>query len=368
MEGPRAAAASDMDSLSRLVDIVFTGEETGSMFAMFPQFLCEANRENLLIFSDDGQVVSHVGMAERWACIGGCTIGTGCIGAVATYDKYRGQGLATRLLDAACAKASADGMDIMMISGGRGLYKRAGAAEVGLDVPACATGPIARRLVQTACSVERFTEDGLGDCIRAYGRREARFIRPLEDWRLFLKSGYCRCRKAALYVVRYGGVFAGYAVAAHHPDTNHLEICEMAGDPIAMAGALWPLMERHGANYVELYLQRDDTALRTRLERAGASFGPVHNIGTLLLLDFGRLMQRLTPYFETRIGRGEAGRLRFEQDGESYVFAHAEDRCEVEGKAEAARLVFGHPDNEPLDGMLGRVFPVPTLAYGLNYV
>ena len=133
MEGPRPVKPGELPSLTRLADTIFADGEEGLMLASFPLLFDESNFENLFVFAKRGRIVSHVGMAQRWACLAGCTVRVACIGAVGTYEEHRGKGLATSLFEAACGKALSDGVDLMMISGGRGLYLRAGAAEVGCD-------------------------------------------------------------------------------------------------------------------------------------------------------------------------------------------------------------------------------------------
>ncbi len=129
MEGPRALRAHELGSLSKLADTVFQSKNDGQMVYQFPVLFGSENHENLLVFVDGGKVVSHVGMVQRWASLAGCTVKVGLIGSVATYEDYRGKGLASQLFAAAAEKAVRDGCDFFMISGGRGLYRRAGAAD-----------------------------------------------------------------------------------------------------------------------------------------------------------------------------------------------------------------------------------------------
>ena len=133
MEGPRTPRREETASLARLVDAVFMEGQQGRMFQCFPTFFAEENHENHLVFAEGDEMLSHVGMLYRWACLAGCTVRMACVGAVGTHEAYRGRGMATALFQAACEKALADGVDFMMISGNRGLYQRPGAAEVGCD-------------------------------------------------------------------------------------------------------------------------------------------------------------------------------------------------------------------------------------------
>ncbi|MBN2309019.1 MAG: GNAT family N-acetyltransferase [Candidatus Hydrogenedentes bacterium] len=379
MDGPRPLRVEELEALSALEDAVFGHEPAGQMFRMFPYLFSEANLDNLLVFADEAapspaRIVSHVGMTIRWACLGGCTVGVACLGAVATYEAYRGQGLATRLLEAACAKAAADGADIMMISGGRGMYRRVGAADVGYDYRAVVDGPAGQALRRDDVTIAEFAEDDLADCVAAYNAKEAHFIRPAEDWACFLRSGSCMCRMARLDVVRSRGAtcgrgpVCGYFIHSWEAKRNALRILEFAGEQSALAAALPLLMERQKAPCAEIHLQAGDTTLRGILAGAGAAMEPANASGTLLLLDAPRLIRRLQPYVEQRIGRGPAAGLSVAEEDGAFLFTLGNEIFRAENRAAAAEFIFGRHESVRPEGLLGQAFPAPSLWYGLNYV
>lgn len=200
MTGPKAISASELPSLGRLIDGVF-GTTERSMFEMFPTLFRRDNWENLLIFADGHEVVAHVGMLYRWACIQGITLKVALIGAVATHPEYRGRGLASKLFSLAQDMARADGADLMLISGARGLYTRAGAAIVG-RLHELITG---ERVTSTCeVSIRPFAPFDLHECKAAYAAKAAHFIRPLDDWEAFFASRCCMCRDTELFIVQHG--------------------------------------------------------------------------------------------------------------------------------------------------------------------
>lgn len=368
MEGPRAVKASEIPSLSRLVDSVFMGGRPGKMFQTFPRMFDKRNQGNLLVFSDGGEVVSHVGMTEDWACVGGCTVGVACIGAVSTHEAYRGKGLATELFEAAQRKAVHDGMDFMMISGGRGLYRRAGAANVGFDFEATVNETSADILHDPSIRLEPVKEHDLPDCILAYQRKRAHFIRPLEDWQTFLGSPYCMCAETDFCVVRAKGVSCGYFIVGGRSDLGEVRVFEFAGEPTTLAATLKSVIVRGAAKTLRLHLQADDTTLRLLLEHAGVTMTPSPTSGTYLLLNFPQLMKRLHPWFEARIGRESAKSLIFQQEENQFTFGTRDNKHTVEGRMAAAELIFGRHEKLAPEGLLRTVFPIPSLWYGINYV
>lgn len=367
MEGPRAVAPHEMASLSRLVDTVFVGGAEGRMFADFPTLFHERNRENLIVFSESGTVVSHVGQVYRWATLGGCTVRVSLIGSVATLESHRGARLAGHLFAAACEKARADGIDYMMISGDRTLYLSAGATFVGRDLEATLHRAAANRLVDCAVEVVPGTAADVPFCAAAYDAKPARFVRPLDDWKAFVETGQC-AGSATWSIVRWDGEFGGYIVHQINREAGLLRIGEWGGEPRSVLAALGPLMSQYGADHAALHVQSGDATMEAAVRSAGATLRQTPASGTHLLVNFPQLMARLRPWFEARIGLDEAADLEFTQDGERYTFALGNDRHTVEGKAAAARLIFGHGEYSPPEGVLRRLFPIPSLWYGISYI
>ncbi len=131
MDGPRGLKAQEFDSLCTLVNTVFRGDGVGRMEEQYPLLFAPDNYDELFVMVDEGVVVSHVGALTRDISVLGCRMSTMSIGAVATYESHRGQGLATQLMEAAIRKAVEQDAVLMPISGGRGLYTRLGAKRIG---------------------------------------------------------------------------------------------------------------------------------------------------------------------------------------------------------------------------------------------
>ena len=175
-----------------MVSTVFRPE----MFHDYPQLFNEANREHLRVVATGGKVVCHVGFTERPASLSGCRIDVACIGAVATLPEQRGRGYASAAFQDACERAAADGVDVMLISGGRGLYTRVGCRAVGRDWGFSLTPQTALRLAALpgVAGTAHYTLAPAGPpqigALRAlYQREPVRFLRPLEDWEMAFQCG-----------------------------------------------------------------------------------------------------------------------------------------------------------------------------------
>lgn len=369
MDGPRAVASSELLSLGELVDTVFRSGGTGEMFRLFPTFLVEDNAHNLLVFRDDSRIVSHVGMALHWACIEGCTVGVACIGAVATYESHRGQGMASQLMDFACRQAQEWGADFMMISGGRGLYRRLGAADVGHDYEVEIDAAAATALQDGTFTLTSFHTNDLTACAALYATRAAHYLRPVDDWEAFTRAKVCMCNDVDIWVVRRGETICGYCATDYDTAKSQVRVFEFAGDAVAIAAALKPLINHYEAAAVGLHLEPGDRTLHELLTQAGVGGAPAITSGTMLLLDVPRLIDRFQPLFQARLGRTATERLAVEaEDGGAYRFTLGSASWTAPGKMEAAQFLFGHPEFPQRPAPFDAALPISTLWYGFDYV
>ncbi|MDX9972824.1 MAG: GNAT family N-acetyltransferase [FCB group bacterium] len=368
MEGPRSPHPDEYTSLACLVDTVFNPGHPGNMFKYFQPLFQVDNRDNLLVMSDGGEVVSHVGLTLRWAVLGGCTVRVASMGAVATCERYRGQGLASILFTASCEKARAAGADFMLISGERPLYLAAGATFVGRDHFVFADVETAETLALPGISVHPMQPEDLAACKALYDTKPARFVRPREDWDFFAVEPNVCGRPTEWSVVRRNGAICAYLLHGNASAPGVRRVIEWAGDATVVGAALKPILKATAATTLRLPVQHGDEPLRALLQAAGATFEKATPLGTTLLINFEQFMERMRPFFETRVGRQDAAGLTFKQDGDRFRIGLGGEQEIIEGKTRITRLILGHPDEEPQTGFLGKLFPLPELWYGLNYI
>lgn len=368
MEGPRCLERHEMGSLETLVDTVFMQGQAGVMRRAFPALFNEDNLANILVYADEGRIVSHVGRTERWASLGGCIVRVGCVGAVATYEEYRGRNLASRLLERTCQDAAASGVDMLMISGERGLYRRAGAVSVGLDHRLVLSRNEAQLLRSSEYALRPFDAADLPFWMEAYERKCAHFIRPLDDWNWALETRLCQLVESEFLSITLDGAVCGYTVSHVSSRDGACVVGEYAGDDAAVLSVLGPLMEQHNTQTLRMHVQGTQTTFIGMVARARIRMEPVHANGTLLVLDFPRLIERVRPWIASRVGMGPASALCVRVEEGGVCFQMGRDRIDFATPADATEFVFGNHQRDRGEGGFACAFPVPSLWYGLNYV
>jgi predicted N-acetyltransferase YhbS len=384
LDGPRAVRPDEMESLRALTGRVFRP----TLADEYPHLFQDDNRDNLRVCVDPttGRCVSHVGMTVRDATLLGCRVRVGCIGAVCTDPDYRGRGLAGRCLDDAAAKARANGVDFLLVSGDRGLYRRRGCVPVGADTVFTADADVlstTRRDFEVTVSVFNGDAD-FAQAAACYRREPVRFLRPPGDWENARRCGVVMDRPSDFLAVREPGdgtAFLGHVVLQRPGDDGTATLAEFAGERRALLAVLPALLTHFpGTRALRWQVQRHDTPFHALCARAGFRAETVPTPGTVTLLNFPQLMERLRPRFVELLGARDAARLSFREDETGRcLFRFGGDEIALSRDA-AARRLFGTPDDNPaaprsfsdsptdLGATLDATLPLPTLYYGLNYV
>jgi GNAT superfamily N-acetyltransferase len=379
VEGPRALRPEELGSLVGLANRVFRSEGGGDMGAEFSYFLNEANAPHLRVFVEGGAVVAHCGWRESEALLFGCALSVGGIGAVCTAPEQRGKGLGTRLLLDTVADMRASGVDLALISGGRGLYTRNAAVK---------WGPGREYLYEPASAGDWRSDVELSSaappdaaCLAALYRSEPiRYRRAPREWAEILAGRWCMNRPTKLLAVRRGGELVAYA-AAREPgsaesDPRGTILGEFAGCRAALVAALPRIAEISGCQRLLLPAGSWDLTLRAEMAARGIDPAPeAATSGTVKLVNFPRLMEKLLPLLVERAGLRASG-LSFSQTDAGLAVSLGGERLDL-GEADACAMVFGRRDGREREllegrGELGRLLaaalPLELPWYGYNYV
>ncbi len=126
MDGPRLIRREELAASRRLNSLCFRGiveevDEEALMASYTPP-----QRGGIQVLCHRGVPISQIDIVHSRVNVYGSHLRIASIGGVCTHPDYREQGLATHLLDYCARKLTAEGGRLMLISGVRGLYTRAG--------------------------------------------------------------------------------------------------------------------------------------------------------------------------------------------------------------------------------------------------
>ncbi|MFO8008093.1 MAG: GNAT family N-acetyltransferase [Candidatus Brocadiia bacterium] len=383
VQGPRGAKPQEIGAIVELSNAVFRPRGEGHMGRDYPLLFAPENAEDLRVFVDEGRPVSLVGIYQADLWLHGIRQRAGCIGSVCTHADYRGQGLATRLMKDARAKAAADGCTLLLISGGRGLYRRLDYVDPGGYV----TYRVGRkRLPQPGPYVlEEWSEQHLPELVRLHSTEPVRFGRPPEDFRGFLSCGHVENAPGDVLLVREkkgrhaAAYVATWRAGAGGLDDEAVSVREMAGSRAAVAHALSALLDRYGAEEVHLDCLAADGEMRA-LARVHGWPTEAHGFhGTLGIIQPARFWSACGPLFAERIGEEKVSPLRVEPRGDGLSLLYEDEELTLEGMSDVTRLAFlprgrrnelqlDLPADSELRGLLEKLLPLPLPAYGLNFI
>lgn len=416
MEGPRGASKGDISGIVDLANTVFRSQER-SMGEEFPLLYHESNAQNLRIILEEGKPISLVGIIEGKINIFGHALSVGCIGSVSTYEEYRGRGYAGMLLRDAMKKMFRDGIDYMLVSGGRGLYIRHGCAPAGVcyryRIPRGkleSTGFAHSLALEDTLSLKEYPGDepgcqfpDVGALSRIYHAEPLRYLRSKAQFEMLLGPRFGRKRMGGLeklFVVFHAGLPVAYAIlriSREKDGSNNAEIIEYAGDRILLFAHLARIAASCSLDVFIVTVSGTDVLMRSLLESLGVDGAPNTLPGhTFRVINFPGLMRRLLPYFEERAGREALNGLSFRSEptgvptnvapddeefnrifGVRHILEYQGERLAIEDEGILAKLIFGHPGEDVLGGLgmsehlrmlLEEILPLPVPIPGLNYV
>ena len=374
-EGPRGAAAREIPAIVELADRVFGEGRPHDMSRWFPTLFHPENRDNLRIVLLDGQPVSLVAFTVRDLWLGGVRLRAASIGSVATDTQHRGRGLASVLLLDAVRRAKACGVQLFLISGGRGLYRRNGCVDAGL-YRTLRMAPD-QNLPRLAVEIRPWTVSDLPAMTALHQAEPVRYVRDRDEMRTLLSTDILCCRPARTWVVRSGKETVAYLCAQDPQDDTEersVRIREMAGSRTAILAAVRKLFPAYQVERIEMRCLAGDIETASIAEECGIPSEPRGFDGTMKIIDRKGFFAALTDYRRERLGPDKDGALkitagptvRFSLDGEELAIAKDED---------LAAMVFGSREwktsripTTALRRTLGRLFPLPLVDYGLNYI
>jgi GNAT superfamily N-acetyltransferase len=401
LDGPRLIRPEELVASQRLDALCFPGfvEEVAEEKLLASH--TPPRRGGVQVICHRGVPVSQIEITHSRVNVYGGYLRLASIGSVCTHPGYRGQGLASRLLDYCMHKLAAEGARLVLISGTRGLYTRAGcvtaqdfecvvlrsgqpcgASSGPVELPGPPLCPATDDL-----SLRPATDADASLCARLYQMEAVHFVRRVEEF----AGHFCRLERypqAEDWIVEVGGHPVAYAFLSlpwehWHDDAGLREVFEYAGSRVALVAGLAQVMARLDLREMRLLVPWQDVDFRQLLRGRGTSGRHFLLEHTMRIVDLPGLMSDLRPYVRARLTARQRRGLRFEQEGlvpgkaagDRCAIVRGQERLELDG-ATMTRLVMGAPDEIRPNVFLGpgalseivpALFPLPSFLPGLNY-
>jgi GNAT superfamily N-acetyltransferase len=375
MEGPRAACLDELDAVVALSNTVFGEHSPHDMGRWFPTLFRRENLEHLRIFSDEGRPVALAGFTVDRLFVPGASFVVGCVGSVCTLGSHRGRGLGTRLVDDCASVARAEGAAALLVSGGRGLYRRMGCIDAGryltMKVPRGAAPTM-----RTAGERRRVREWRIADIPRMtelYRAEPVRFERTEDDFFAYLRTGRVTDRACRTWVVcpadDAARVDAYLCVqeAGDGPEGRVVSVQEFAGPRDFMIQSLNLIMVEMKADRAAVDCLGSDLEMSRLATAHGFEAVPRGFLGTVKVIDPPRLLPVLKRF------AGPAVTCRASTEG--FTMLLGLESYEVRGPESVTAFLFGSSERQPdlpgpgpLCSALQDGLPVPLPDYGLNYI
>lgn len=219
----------------------------GDLTEELPLLFTDANRENLRVIVDEtGAIIAHAGCLQRDAMVLKRRVRVGFIAGTFTVPDARHQGLGTRVLLDALARARAEA-DLVLASGDRDLYRRQGFEPVPplarYRLPSPVNGPVAGDTggaTSGAAPKDKvewrdLTDEDLPAVASLHETEDVHFIRSPDDWAKLRAAARLVDAPARLTTVTRAGSVVGFIATQREfqrPDGSlrPRRILEIAGD------------------------------------------------------------------------------------------------------------------------------------------
>lgn len=311
------ATPDNVNDIIELVNRVFMPDHPPGrgMKEIFPLLLSQDNSKNLFVSLLDDTIVCHMGIYPSIVRIGSETVKVASMGAVCTHPDFRERGIATNLFGYVEQCLKEERVDLLLVSGGRGLYRRNGC----VDLTAYATATFSRNN-RRSCRWEPSKSFEFlqlpGECynldrvFNVYEREHIRFERTLDTFRKTLNSLSLDTRSS---VVLGEGLanqeVIGYILVriSTRDGIRVGEMREYAGDRRSVLDALYQAIDDYDLSIVELCIPKHDTELIRLLHECGVETLDRNLPGhTAKVLTFSasieRLLSRCGPASDSGLG------------------------------------------------------------------
>lgn len=370
----------------KLINHVFGKENSSNkMDDIFTDLISKNNMEHMRIIQADGKPVSVINYIINEVNIKDCIIKAASIGAVCTHEAYRCRGYANIILKDCLDKMKKEGVDLLYVSGEIGLYTKNNIHITGkmhsfnIDKSFIADN---YELQSGSCKVIECSQEDIPLLYDIYDKETVKFVRDKQ--RFIDLAGRTPGisvfnDRARFFRVEESGHIQGYFICAESPMNNgsfRMEVIEYAGERKAVLGGIVKVMIQLEPVGISGYALWSDIEMVNALDEYRIKRRIHHYPGTIRIINFSQLMQKLKPLFTQE---GILENIEFYESENKYTIRSGNKELVIVDDKAMHDLFFGNADevnlNDHINGdytLLGKLnlclpisVPYPN---SLNYI
>ncbi|OME93001.1 MULTISPECIES: GNAT family N-acetyltransferase [Paenibacillus] len=254
---------------------------------------------------DQDKLVSFMGFVPFTIQTRGARLNVYSIGSVCTDPDYRGQRLAGSLLEQCIRHGEASGASLILISGGRSLYTRAGSRLFGrafrFQLDQGAIEPL-RTVTGKQVRIRAMQPQDLFHLQRLMEQREAGYVTTASELNKLLDasaySNVIRLEQQVL-VAEEDGVLTAFAIIAVPgvvmTPSRESTLVEWGGSPEAAALVIAEAISSFNLSELTVPLPWQDKELAALIQSTGVMPEYIQNEGTVYLVSGPELLRQLAP-------------------------------------------------------------------------
>lgn len=278
-------------------------------------------------------------------------------------------------MDDAEKRMKEEGVDVVLVSGDRDLYLRKGYCKAGYAIKFDA---YPQEELKEDVELVEYEDKYLIEMAKMYNKQPTRYYRSLFEFKNLLKGRTIPWGSFTYqtYLVKKGGLLKGYVVLRIvHDNPRKGYIIEYSGDANIIYESLKKIAAANSLEYVRVPCTFNDDMLGV-VEEKGKSYEKINLLGTLKVLNFQQLMEKLKPYFLQYVEKDIVENIKFIEEEDNYVFEIKNEILKIDDVVKLTKLVFGDKgfgmevdDISPnLKEFISTVFPLPFVWPGnLNF-
>ena len=265
----------------------------------FPHLLGVGNAENIYYIEENGKPVSVIAVKFWKAYLADQMISVASLGSVSTLPEYRGKRYATNILDRIISDLETRKVSLLLVSGTRDLYKRAGCIQTGRMF----SYSISRQSLSAITNTGRYSvrkivrrEEAANWILDIYNREHYRFARDIDLMKILLEAIWFRRENwpMDLFEISENGTKVAYFIGYKRgKDKRSVNVMEMAGSRSAIINSLAAILEELEADDILLRVHPTDTGMIEILDSMGYTNQVMPVQGTVRVIDPSTLLSEL---------------------------------------------------------------------------